>query len=564
MQPQDAYEVHSAPASETSEAQREGTSLVIWEGMVLTGILVVVCYRFVLQLPFFFDDLPIMTWLGRHGWRDVFLSHEGNYYRPLAFAVYKWGTLFPVGFRQGILHAVNLLLHWINAIFVIEVTRLCEQGNRRALLAGALFSVFPFWSEVVPWITAMPHLLVTTLSLIAVYAALRAERDHKVRWWSASLLAMVLAPLAHESGVVCGVLVGGVISIRYGLRLKDRRTAVIALGCILNAAFVLVREIIPNVAGAGRLAGLIDLFPNSMYFLHGLLYPLAPLIGQLVQRYGWHDFTLLGIAAALWSLLLAWLIIRGHHRRWMAQNLWWWAVSALPAIISLRYASLFISARVYALSSVGITMLWTHILAGVSERIPVVRGRRLALILTTGMIVLQNMIYIFHERASYTLLNSVYQRVLSVSAEADYAPLGFVNLPAALEWQERVYPVIKDSVVFVPPYSNIAEFIAVNQETSSWFAHFLSSSSDLLLVCTEYLSILPDPATYTDKLVGLANPRTLDFRLYSKTCKAMCNRSISEQSINAFLQRIVPNHFTESIHASKPQLFIARQILFTR
>ncbi|MEA3308542.1 MAG: hypothetical protein U9Q70_03395, partial [Chloroflexota bacterium] len=173
------------------------------------GLLVWFCYHFALHLPFFHDDLPIISWLQQHNWRDIWLTQENNYYRPLAFSIYKLGLLFPLGIRQIVLHAVNLILLWWGAVLVRQIVMHCERHAGRALLAGALFVIFPFFAESVPWITALSHPLVVTLILLSAYAALKATATGRSSYWGLSLLATALAPLAHESGAVCGVIVGG-------------------------------------------------------------------------------------------------------------------------------------------------------------------------------------------------------------------------------------------------------------------------------------------------------------------------------------------------------------------
>ena len=165
-----------------------------WLSAVLLGLLVWCCYHFALHLPFFHDDLPIISWLQQHNWRDIWLTQENNYYRPLAFSIYKLGLLFPLGGRQIVLHAVNLILLWWGAVLVRQIVMHCEHHAGRALLAGTLFVIFPFLTQSVSWITALPHTLVVTLTLLSAYAALKATATGGSVYWGVSLLATALAP----------------------------------------------------------------------------------------------------------------------------------------------------------------------------------------------------------------------------------------------------------------------------------------------------------------------------------------------------------------------------------
>jgi hypothetical protein len=74
----------------------------LWErylariGACVTAALVWACYGFALQR--LFDDLPVMTWLRRHSWLDIWtMSIERKFSRPPTFATYKVGQLFPRG-----------------------------------------------------------------------------------------------------------------------------------------------------------------------------------------------------------------------------------------------------------------------------------------------------------------------------------------------------------------------------------------------------------------------------------------------------------------------------------
>lgn len=421
------------------------------------------CYGFAVGLPFFFDDLPIMTWVARHSWLDMVFSHENAYYRPLVFFVYKWGQLFPMGVRQPILHMVNLLLLWLSMVLILKIVNLCERRFDVAFLSAALFGGLPFLSESIPWITALPHPLVTFLALFATYMALRGEYANRSYYWVISLIAIALAPLAHENGAVVGVLVSGVVVLQFGVSVVRRRWLLLGLGVLLNGVLVLSRAFLPGVHTVDNVKGLSGFFPNFMYFLHGLLYPLGPIVGWLVRERQWHDFTLLGLFAVLLAMVIGLLVYQSRRWRWIARALWWWLIAAVPSIVSLDYGSLFISKRLYTLSGVGITMFWAAFLIEFAERLVSRRLRTVLVVGLTALLLTQNIGYVRHIQFLYETLDVLYAEVL-VTVEDDQAgPFGFVNVPAALIWQDQVYALLADDVIFVPwSYSNLSEFIEVN------------------------------------------------------------------------------------------------------
>lgn len=434
-----------------------------WTSVVVSAALTLACYGFVLRLPFFLDDLPIMTWLSRHSWVDIWTrSSENQFYRPLAFTIYKLGRLLPAGADGSFLHGVSLLIHWASAVLIAQVLRVADRSPEEALVASILFIVFPFMFMAVPWITAMSHPLVTVLTLLAVFAALKAERDQTTGWWGLSLLATVLAPLAHESGQVCAIMVGGIVLIQRGLRSR-RRILFVLLGVLINATMMVLRRYIPGV-GEPAFAGAENAVGNVMYFLHGLTYPVAPLIGWLVRTQGLQDLTLVGVAAACLLATLVWLVLSRGDWRWAVSALWWWAWAALPAGLSLHYGYLYASPRVYTLAAAGTVMVWSGVIFGVSSAINKASLRRLTVVLFVGLMAVQSVIFLRRQFGLFSTLNGLYQEVLRAAQDEENAPLGFVNLPKALAYPVKTHAMIQETVLFIPPYSNIAEFIEVNGE----------------------------------------------------------------------------------------------------
>lgn len=435
----------------------------IWVCIVVTGILLAICYSFTLQLPFFFDDLPVMTWLKRQAWVDIWLgSTENDYYRPLTFTIYKLGLLLPQGVRQVALHAANLLLHWTSAVLVMRIARLCIRDRNQALLASVLFIVFPFASLAVPWVTAMPHHLVTALTALAVFAALNAERNNKPTWWAISFLATTLAPFAHESGQACGVIVGGIVLIQHGIRPGRRRAIGAALSLLLSIGVFLLRSFLPSSAGKAQLDGLSTWFSNGMFFLHGLVYPATPAIGWLVHHHGANDFSLVQISAMAFILVTVWLSRRSRDWRLAASSLWWWVCAALPAAVALDYSRLYISPRLYTLASAGVVLLWASIVIELGKVIRAPWGRRLVQTILACVVIAQSILSIYRQRQLFISLNSTYQTALEAARNEENSPLGFVNLPAWLAAPDQTYAMVHEGIVFIPPYSNVTEFIEVN------------------------------------------------------------------------------------------------------
>lgn len=437
-----------------------------WLGIAVTAVLAAACYGFVLRLPFFYDDLPIMTWLSRHSWADIWTqSSENQFYRPLPFSIYKMGRLFPSGIDRAFLHGVSLSIHWVSALLIAKVVALTGGSAEESLVASILFVVFPFMFMAIPWITAMSHPLVTMLVLLAAVAALKAEKDGAVRWWGVSLLATILASTAHESGQVCAVIAGGMVFIQYGLRSR-RRVLFVALGLLLNGAMLVTRSFIPGV-GDPSFSGAQDFVGNAIFFMHGLIYPMGPAINWLVNHSEAQDLGLVALGTAGFIATAIWLVLRNGNWRWAASGLWWWVCAALPAGLSLRYGYLYTAPRVYTLAAAGTVILWSKMIFEVSSSVKKVPTRRAVAILIVGVVAIQNLVFLQRQFELFSALNGAYQQALDAADEKENEPLGLVNLPAALAHRDKAYAMILETVLFVPPYSNISEFIEVNSDWRS-------------------------------------------------------------------------------------------------
>ncbi|MBN2390553.1 MAG: hypothetical protein JXR84_07515 [Anaerolineae bacterium] len=433
--------------------------LIIVLGIVL---LIGVAYGYVLDLLLFYDDLPVMSWLARHTWSDIWLQPEVGYYRPLTYVIYKFGMALPGESGRVFLHAANLVWLFLGAVLVCEVCWLCTEDVRQAGVAAVLYVVFPFMSKTIPWITAMVHPFVTVLVLGAVACALRAEKAARPRWWIPSVLLTALAPFAHENGAMAGAIVGGFVLLQFwGRKGLKRRLAFVGIGVCFTVAAVALRSRLLPFSGMQPLT-FAELYPKGMFFLHGLLYPVGPLMEWLVRIRGWHDFALLIISAFLIFLLMGILARKNGLAVWFAQLLWWWGCAALPAALFFDFAALYVAPRLYTYTAASAVLLWATLIVKIADGLSWRRLRWLALYLLTGSIVFQNVSYIAKQRTLFLMLNPLYEKVLDVVADADHYPLAFVNLPYQLTWQTKTYPLAQEGVVFVPWYANLAAFVVVN------------------------------------------------------------------------------------------------------
>ena len=172
------------------------------------GLLVAVAYFPALSNGFVWDDAaftdaaPVREAAGI--WR-IWLSPseiegEGHYW-PLTYTTFwlehrLWGFWAP-GF-----HAVNLLLHFANALLVWRLlVRLDALPAWGAWAAAALFAAHPVHVEAVAWVIGRKDLLATLFYLGAALAWLRSLEAERGKWYLLALALFAASLLCKSIGI---------------------------------------------------------------------------------------------------------------------------------------------------------------------------------------------------------------------------------------------------------------------------------------------------------------------------------------------------------------------------
>lgn len=141
--------------------------------------------------------------------RSVRTSHPIQYYPVVQTAFWLqyhlWGFV-PLGY-----HAVNVVLHALNAVFLLAVLR--RLGVRGSFLAAVVFALHPVHVESVAWITELKNVLSAFFYLLSLQACLRcfelgagAARPTVVKKRAAWVLALAFFVLALLSKTVTASL----------------------------------------------------------------------------------------------------------------------------------------------------------------------------------------------------------------------------------------------------------------------------------------------------------------------------------------------------------------------
>ena len=223
-----------------------------------------VLYRSALDVGLLSDDFVLADWARRRQW--VHLAETG-FVRPMAPLFWAALAYLPADFDRTV-HAANLGLHALNAALVVALGGRLRLRREQALAAGALFLTFPALTEAVVWASGVQDVLMTTLALVAVLAALRA--GDSVAWAGAAVGATALALAVKETSVVVPALAGIVCwaSGPHPGRRRHHKTLAVMAAIVVAYAAYRVSAGVPAAYGQGV----------SRYFLKQLIVePFAAL-----------------------------------------------------------------------------------------------------------------------------------------------------------------------------------------------------------------------------------------------------------------------------------------------
>ncbi len=435
--------------------------------LALTALL----YGDALALPLFSDDLIQVPWLESVSWRELWSgSSPYSYYRPLWFSLWHvWGLIF--GRHPPGLHLLNLAAHvvaaWLTGLLAAAWIR-PDAGKPRpyvrggtkgggaipACLATALFTLFPFSRQVVPWASSLSYPLVTGLTLGAVLAYDHARQRSARSWLVLSLALAGLAPLAHETGILAPILV---LLVEVAGRLHRRWPRPSwwpAFYVVLLGAELALRYAVWEADAFVHLLTLANLYRNASYLIQGLVFPTAPL-GQLASAWTGLDPVLALWLVALPTLaLLIWGGLRRGQRASLALSLGWFACAVLPPLITRK--GIDESPRFLYVAAVGVSLLWAAPLAGGLEQ----TSSRKSQLVAVALLVLACVPAAAFIRNGMTLYRIGGESILGAAEAATREqPVLLVNLPMRLNPKSRIYPLGLEGVTPLPPLITAEELV---------------------------------------------------------------------------------------------------------
>jgi len=434
----------------------------------------------------FFNDDPTghFRWMeGRSVWSLLTDAGGHGYYRPVSFIL--WQVLHTLLGRHDpfVLHLLNVLAHAANAALVVWLAhRLTRQQAGRlayATLAGALFALYPFSYEAVPYVGSFVHPLVTLLILLTLAFYVRWREDG-ARWaFVAAHIALVLAVFSQENAVIIPLLMfilnRTIFNRQNAKNAKTWRFASFAswrfksetLGTLSFfaelAIFAIAWLLVPKTAEA-RMLSLEAMRANMLPFVQALVYPVVPLAN--------HNPTTLAILAAVSLVALFALARYARATRLFAFGLVVWALASLPSILILDNDYVLGSPRLFYLPSVGAALVWSIPILAFRSQKSVVRSR----IVEWGICVaifaacyVPSASYVRCELAYQGMAGEVGRMMADATQSAPAAQeVTFVNLPYFFSSRGKgtecrnPFVFAPTGAVVIPPYADARDFAFYN------------------------------------------------------------------------------------------------------
>jgi len=186
-------------------------------------LLTIVAYIPVMRGGFIWDDDMLITEnrmvKANDGLYRLWFTTESVDYWPLTSSVW-WLEWRLWGGRATGYHAVNVLLHAINAVLVWRILqRLRVPG---AWLAGLVFGIHPVNVATVAWISELKNTLSMFFYAVAILLYLRFDEKNRWDWYGLSLTAFLLALLSKTAIVMLPMVLLGCMWWSHGkVRQKD-------------------------------------------------------------------------------------------------------------------------------------------------------------------------------------------------------------------------------------------------------------------------------------------------------------------------------------------------------
>ncbi|MBT7417957.1 MAG: tetratricopeptide repeat protein [Gemmatimonadetes bacterium] len=254
---------------------------------------------------------------------------EARMYRPLLLvtyaANYALGGYAPMGW-----HAVNLLLHLVNAGLLWSLAPVLGASRRAALIAGMLFAVHPVLSESVNYVSSRSSLLATCCLLLA-FKGVGAVIQGRHRAWLLVAGTYLGALMAKSIAIVFPPI----LALFMGLSRRWHKKGLLGL-TLLSGFYVVGTKAIIGKALFEPVRGPVEQWATQIkagvYYVSKAAFP----VGLSVEpQFAVADsfFSPPVLFSGLLLLSIALLCAMGRHRILLVLGVCWFAIGLLPSAL---------------------------------------------------------------------------------------------------------------------------------------------------------------------------------------------------------------------------------------
>jgi hypothetical protein len=375
------------------------------------------------RLSFLSDDYVLRAMANSQG----FGVGAGWFFRPVPVGL--WRLLLSISSSALPLHALNIVLHGLNA-FLVAVLGL-QLGMRRetALIGAALFLTFPAAPEAVAWASGLQDVLLTTLALGAV---LVASEENASGWRTARVCALLALALgSKETAVAVPALIA--ICRLSPSRMRHLRDWWLYIALAAVAGTYGVFRVWIGLGAPGYLAA------PSRYFVKQLI---TVAFGTLATPWRspssstgrWLAFlTVVALTLLLTRAFLSWRRTDEAFRR--AARLALWTLAAVAPVYTYFYVSPRLEgARYLYLAECGWALLVADLMRGAANRVP---KQSLALACAAGTAIVASSITLEREldvwRRAADLRDRVVTEATALMNSVHCPSLQFGGLPDSVD-----------------------------------------------------------------------------------------------------------------------------------
>ncbi len=495
----------------TSDSQNRNVWITFGgTALVVTTLLTLLVYGDALHLPFYADDLQLIPWIKETPllayWHSLNLYGD---WRPLQFVVLRVIYLLTHTLSPPVLYGLNLVGHAVCATLTgLLFARWSPYPRYVGLIAAVLFVLFPFAPNVVLWVSSISYPLVTGLSLSALLLYLEARACDRPVLHLCSALCTLMAGLVWEAGVVAA---GGILLAELLLRGRPYSRWV-AVHFVASAIPLTIIFLVSSEVPTQLLTGLHPWY-NIVALLQCLTYPLAqlPVLGSGLL--GLSDIllmTLLGVAALAG---LAYLNVRLGQGRWFLFAMGWVLLWSVMPLATQAFNWFRDPGRTFYPAAVGVALLWGLTIAGigVASRSPGIS--RALQVLLLAVVLLPAWVFVREVTAMHRMVGDVLWETV---AEAEATPGTLViNLPGRVTPERRVYPLMHEGMIPIPPPTSGEMFVAVHSDVAR---DFKARSMGLILPSgLPYTLELADPFVSPDDLRAATRVLVVDYTAHRAT-----------------------------------------------